>query len=200
MSDLVHPVIMSDVKLKKMAIFKASQAKNQLNIGRHTLARRVQQGTVQRLSRGLYIHPKIIIDPEILDFAIACAHFGKNTAIGGLSALFYYRLINQAPQQVWIIIPKEKKSEGIGKKYKCLRTSTSFSNGISTKKYFKITNIERTLLESLKFSTKIGIRTSINAARQALENRLTTEKKLALMAKKLKMKRVLKKYWEVIVI
>ena len=63
-----------------------------------------------------------------------------------------------------------------------------------------MTNVERTLLEAMKFATKIGQRTAIFSARKALREGLTTEKKLAQMASRLKMKNILKKYWEAIAI
>ena len=68
------------------------------------------------------------------------------------------------------------------------------------KKYFKITNVERTLLEAMKFATKIGQRTAISATRKALREGLTTEKKLVQMSSRLKMKNTLEKYWEAIII
>ena len=72
--------------------------------------------------------------------------------------------------------------------------------GIDKKAYFRISNVERTLLEAMKFSTKIGQRTVISSVRKALKERLTTEKKLAQMSSRLKMKNVLQKYWEAIVV
>ena len=60
--------------------------------------------------------------------------------------------------------------------------------GIDKKKYFKITNIERTLLEAMKFATKIGQRTAISSSRKALRKGLTTEKKLVQISSRLKKK------------
>ena len=135
-----------------------------------------------------------------MDFAIACSHFGSKSVIGGLSALFYYGLIEQAPEQIWLIVPSARKNESTQKKYKCLRTHTSLRIGIDKKAYFRISTVERTLLEAMKFSTKIGQRTVISSIRKALKERLTTEKKLAQMSSRLKMKNVLQKYWEAIVV
>ena len=63
-----------------------------------------------------------------------------------------------------------------------------------------MTNIERSIIEGLWFRTKIGERTAINAARTALKQGLTTERKLGEMAKKLKLRSVFEKYWEAIVV
>ncbi len=72
--------------------------------------------------------------------------------------------------------------------------------GIDKREYFKITNVDRTLLETMKFATKIGQRIAMSSARKALREGLTTEKKLAQMSRRLKMKNVLDKYWEAIII
>ena len=145
------------------------------------------------------MHPESSIDPEELDFAIACARFGTKMAIGGLSALFYYRLIEQVPQQIWIIVPSATKDQSSDHQFRCLRTKTGLKYGVSNKKYFKITNIERTLIESLKFSSKIGLSIVIKAIRSAIKEGATTEVKIGRMATRLKMEKNLKKYWEVIV-
>ena len=187
-------------KLQSMGLFKPNEVQKKIGISQSTLSRWVNKGFIQHISRGLYIHPESPVLPEYLDFAIACSHFGFKSVIGGLSALFYYGLIEQAPEQVWLIVPPSRKDESIQKKYKCLRTQTSLRIGIDRKKYFKITNVERTLLEAMKFATKIGQRTAIFSSRKALREGLTTEKKLAQMSSRLKMKNILKKYWEAIII
>ena len=187
-------------KLQSMGLFGPNDVQKKIGISQSTLSRWVDKGFIKHVSRGLYTHPESPVLPEYLDFAIACSHFGFKSAIGGLSALFYYGLIEQAPEQVWLIVPPSRKDESIQRKYKCLRTHTSLRIGIDKKKYFKITSIERTLLETMKFAIKIGQRTAISSARKALRERLTTEKKLTQMASRLKMKNALEKYWEAIVI
>ena len=186
-------------KIQSMGLFKPDEAQKKIGISQSTLSRWTRKGLIKHVSRGLYIHPQSSVLPEYLDFAIACSHFGSKSIIGGLSALFYYGLIEQAPEQVWLIVPSSRKDESIQKKYKCLRTHTSLRIGIDKKAYFRISNVERTLLEAMKFATKIGQRTAISSVRKALKERLTTEKKLAQMSSCLKMKNVLQKYWEAIV-
>ena len=187
-------------KLQSIGLFKFNEVQKKIGISQSTFYRWVNKGLIKRISRGFYIHPQSSVLPEYLDFAIACSHFGSKSIIGGLSALFYYGLIEQAPEQVWLIVPPSRKDESSQKKYKCLRTHTSLRIGVDKKEYFKITSVERTLLEAMKFSTKIGQRTVMSSVRKALKERLTTEKKLAQMSSRLKMKNVLQKYWEAIVV
>ncbi len=186
-------------QLKSLGIFSTKEALGKLKISQPTLSRWATEGRIKRINRGLYIHSEFTIDPEELDFAIACNHFGPQSAVGGLSALFHYQLIEQIPQQIWMVVPSSRKDQSSECKYKCLRTNTTLEFGIDNKKYFRITNIERALLEAMKFATKIGPRIVIAATRKAFEEALTTESKLGKMAKKLEMKTVLKKYWEAIV-
>ena len=203
MSDFIHNHCMDKIiykKLQSMGLFKPDEVQKKIGISQPTLSRWVNKGLIRHVSRGLYIHPEASVLPEHLDFAIACSRFGSKSAIGGLSALFYYGLIEKAPQQIWLIIPSARKDESAHKKYKCLRTHTSLKVGIDKKKYFKITNIERSLLEAMKFSTKIGQRTAISSTRKAFRERLTTEKKIVRMSSQLKMKNILEKYWEVAIV
>ena len=191
-------------KLQAMGLFKFNEVQKKIGISRSTLYRWTNKGFIKHISRGLYIHPALDLQssvfPEHLDFAIACSHFGSKSAIGGLSALFYYGLIEQAPEQVWLLVPSFRKDESTQKRYKCLRTHTSLKIGIDKKEYFRITNMERTLLEAMKFATKIGQRIAISSTRKALKEGLTTEKRLVQMSSRLKMKNVLKKYWEAIIV
>lgn len=185
-------------KLQSVGLFDYNKAKALSSISQPTLYRYAQKGLIRNVSHGVYVHSQSSIPQEYLDFAIACFRFGPRSAVGGLSALYYYGLIEQAPQQVWIIVPSTKKDESVHSKYKCLRTHYSLKIGIDKKKYFRITNIERTLIESMKFSKKIGQRTVISAVRKALKERMTTEKKIGIISSQLKMKKFLEKYWEAI--
>ena len=186
-------------KLRLMGLFKFSKVKE--GISQSTFSRWVNKGLIKHVSRGLYIHPQSpVLITGHLDFSIACFRFGAQSAIGGLSALFYYELIEQVPQQVWVIVSSSSKDESSQKQYKCLRTQTSLKIGVDKKKYFRITNIDRTLLESMKFATKIGRRIVMSSARKALQEGLTNEEKLVQMAARLKMKNILNKYWEAIIL
>lgn len=184
-------------RLKKTGLFSAAIASAKFGVSQPTLSRWVKAGLIERVGRGLYQHPEADFNIEYLDFAVACATFGRKSAIGGLSALFFYGLIEQVPTQIWIIVaPEKRNSKSL---YRCLRTQTSFRFGIEKKDSFYITNIERTLIESLKFASKIGPRIVIQAIRKAIQQGLTTEVKLGQMARRLKLHKTLEKYWESIV-
>jgi predicted transcriptional regulator of viral defense system len=183
--------------LKNLGIVSGRQIQKKFGISQPTLSRWVKSGEVLRLSHGLYVHPEYKIPPQDLDFVVACAKFGPKSAIGGLSALYHYNLTEQPPTQIWVIAPPNKADNN--RLYRILRTKTPLKHGIDALELYRITNIERTVIEGLKFAVKIGPRVAINAARKALKEGLTSEKKLGEMAKNLKLQSVLEKYWEAII-
>lgn len=179
----------------KLGIFTLSQAKG-IGLGQQELSRLVAAERLKRVARGIYLHPKADLEVDV-GFQIACAKFGPHAAIGGLSALFYYNLAEQVPGHTWVIVPSERKTRESG--YKLIRTKVSLNKGIITENGYRIVSLERAILEGLKFVTKIGERTAVKAARDALAKRQTTELKLGKAAKELGLESVLTKYLEVIV-
>lgn len=184
-----------ETKLKKLGIFTLPQAKD-LGLSQQDLSRLVAAEKIKRVSRGIYLHPKAYLEADV-GFQIACAKFGPEAAIGGLSALFHYNLVEQVPGHIWVLVPSERKTRESG--YKLIRTKVSLKKNIVKEKTYRIVSLERAILEGLKFITKIGERTAVKAARDALAKRKTTELKLGTVAKELGLESVLIKYLEVIV-
>lgn len=182
-------------KIKKLGIFTLEQAKR-LGISQQNLSRLVQQGRIKRVSRGIYVHPEAQLDREI-EFQVACAKLGPDAVVGGLSALFYYNLAEQVPGQTWVLVPPQKMTSDSS--YRLIRTQRSLVKGVNQKNGYKIVTIERAIIEGLKLATKIGERTAIKAARDAIRQKQTTLNKLSRMAKELCLDSVLTKYFEVIV-
>lgn len=182
-------------KLKKMGLFTLSQAK-EVGISHQDLSRLVMEDKVLRMGRGLYRHPKASVNREI-DFQVACTKFGPDAVVGGLSALFYYNLAGQVPQQTWVLVKPEKKSSERG--YRLIRTKTPLSVGIVEADGYRIVSVERAIVEGLKLAAKIGERTAIKAAREAIRQRQTTLRKIGDMAKILGLDSYLTKYFEAIV-
>lgn len=184
-----------ETKLKKLGVFTLSQAEN-LGLSQQELSRLVTAEKIKRVSRGIYLHPDADLEADV-GFQIACAKFGPKAAIGGLSALFHYNLAEQVPGHTWVMVPTERKSRE--SRYKLIRTKVSLDKDIITEHGFRIVSIERAILEGLKFITKIGERTAVKAARDALAKRQTTELKLGNAAKELGLESVLTKYLEMII-
>jgi len=179
--------------LKKLSIFKSQDA-NDLGYTNTDLVRLCEKGTLIKLDRGIYQHSGADIDPNTLEFATACTRFGPDAVIGGVSALFFHNLTENIPNKVWVLMPTEKTT--VDSKYRFIRSLTSLSIGIEKHKHFKITNIERTLVESFYFSTKIGLDSAMHATGVAFKNEQTSLSKMVAVAKKLKLQKFLDKHWE----
>jgi len=180
--------------IKKSGIFTLAQGK-EIGLSQQDISRLVAAKDLMRVGRGIYLHPDAKLDRDV-GFQIASAKFGLEAAIGGLSALYHYNLVEQVPGQVWVLVPPEKRTRVRG--YKLIRTKTTLDKEIVNEKGYRIVSVERAVLEGLKFITKIGERTAIKAARESLANGQTTEMRLAKAANELGLESVLAKYLEVI--
>ncbi|MBK8464208.1 MAG: type IV toxin-antitoxin system AbiEi family antitoxin domain-containing protein [Chloracidobacterium sp.] len=182
-------------KLKKLGVFTLDQGKS-LGISQQDISRLVAAKEIVRLGRGIYLHPKALLENDV-GFQIAYSKFGPESAIGGLSALYHYNLAEQVPGEIWVVVPAEKRTREKG--YRLIRTKTRLDKHIVDEPGYRIVTVERAVLEALKFLTKIGERTALKAAREALATRRTTEAKLAKAAKELGLESVMAKHLEVIV-
>jgi predicted transcriptional regulator of viral defense system len=181
-------------QIKKLGVFTLAQGKA-AGISQQDISRLVAKRDLVRLGRGIYLHPKASLDKDV-GFQIAYSKFGPGSAIGGLSALYHYNLAEQVPGEIWVIVSPEKKTRETG--YKLIRTKTRLDKQIIDEKGYRIVTVERAVLEGLKFITKIGERTAIKAARDALAQRTITEASLARCAKELRLETLLAKHLQVI--
>jgi predicted transcriptional regulator of viral defense system len=184
-----------EAKLKEIGIFTLNQAE-EVGLSQQSISKLVKNGRLKRVSRGIYLHPGATLGREA-GFQIACAKFGPVSAIGGLSALFYYNLAEQVPQQTWVLVPPEKITSD--RNYRLIRTKTKLDRGIIDQKGFRIVSIERAVVEGFKLATKIGERTAIKSARDAIRQKQTTLARIGRMAKELELDSFLTKYFEAIV-
>jgi predicted transcriptional regulator of viral defense system len=180
-----------EAKLKKLGIFTLAQA-SELGISQQSLSKLVKQEKIKRVDRGIFLHPKASLGREY-DFQIACAKLGPDAVVGGMSALFYYNLAEQVPQQTWVLVPPHKITSD--RSYRLIRTQVPLDKGIVIGSGYKIVSIERAIVESFKLASKIGERTAIHACRVAIQQRLTTIKKIGMMAKELGLDSYLTKHF-----
>lgn len=183
--------------LKKAGIFHFQEAL-ELGVPSAIIARMANNGELIRLSEGIYRYPDFVLDPEEEEFAVVCKRFGPQVAIGGLTALFFYVLIDQVPQQTWIIVPPNKYINDRG--IRTIRTKTSLDVGIDKHKWFQITSIERTIVDAFKYATKIGEEIAMTAARRAIKERKTSPEKILRMARAMNMESVILKRWVAITV
>jgi predicted transcriptional regulator of viral defense system len=184
-----------EIKLKKLGIFTLAQA-NDLGLSQQSLSKLVKQEKIERVDRGIFLHPEANLGREY-DFQIACAKLGPEAVIGGMSALFYYNLVEQVPKQTWVLVPPHKITSHSS--YRLIRTQTPLDKGIIVGSGYKVASIERAIIEGFKLASKIGERTAIHACRTAILQKQTTLKKIGVTAKELGLDSYLTKYFETII-
>ena len=181
-----------------LGIFTTEEALETLSISQPTFSRlTTKSDLIEKVSRGLYVHTEANINFEHLDYIIACKKFGKSAVIGGLSALEFYNLTEQISPSIWVLIPPERRISS-DSKYKTIKTKASSKIGVDVIDDFRITNIDRTLVESLRYQAKIGESIVFKAITEAIKNNQTTEERLYKIAKKLDMLSFLEKKWELL--
>jgi predicted transcriptional regulator of viral defense system len=180
-------------KLKKFGLFRMEKAK-EIGVSQAALSRLVKDGKISRVERGIYIHPEATVSPDAIGFQIAFMKFGPISAIGGMSALFHYNLIEQVPTQTWVIVPPSMRTKD--QLYRLVRTKTGLEIGIENKNGYRIASVERALIEGLKFSSKIGRGTALKAIRTAIQNKQTNMMRLRHMARDLGLEKLLGRFLE----
>ena len=183
-------------RLKGLGIFRTEDAKR-VGVSQPTLSRWVAAEQVMRVAPGLYQHPDFAIAPEERDYAVAIARFGSQAVIGGMTALFHYGLIEQVPSRVWVMVPYQTKTRD--PLYRCVRTKTDPRLGVEDHGRYRITGLERTLVEAFRYASKIGLRIALRAIRTALAEKRTTLQKILRQAKALGLERFVERHWEAIV-
>jgi predicted transcriptional regulator of viral defense system len=125
---------------------------------------------------------------------VACKRFGPRSVIGGHTALFQYGLVEEVPTQIWVLVPPTVRTSS--PRYRLIRTKRNLAEGGLSKEGYRITSIERTLLDALVFASKLGERIAITATIKALRQKDTSEKKLYNLAKQMGELSILDRYWQ----
>ena len=155
-------------------------------ISYYKLKRLLREGAVERLERGVYKVTKLDplgTTPEA-NFALAGARIGPPNAICLLSALEYYHLTDEISSQTWLLVPTTKRS--VHPDLKLIRTSKPrWGIGIEEHEGFKITSLERTLVDALTNTRNLGRMLAIEALKRALSEQKTTLERVTEMASRL---------------
>lgn len=181
---------------KFQVVFTLKQAL-EMGFSRRVIDAGVSNGELIKIGQGIYFNVSSGASLQDIDYIAAYTKFGKDSYIGGLSSLFYYGLIDASPQQVWIVVPSDKRT--IDPKYRLIRTGKIYNHGIIKKKWFKIASVERAVVDAFRFSSKIGLRTAYKAAVRAVSEEKTSVSDIIYLAEKLEYGDMIKKYVDTIV-
>jgi len=161
--------------LRRRSVFTLEIAKR-AGLSQPSITRLVQRGILVRAAPGLYQVSDSDFDPTTFDYVIATKLFGDRAVVGGLTALFHYGLIEEVPEQVWLLVPPSVRNTK--KLYRIIRTSRSLSVGILSKEGYRMVSIERAIVDAFIFGAKVGHSRGLACAVRALREKKTTEKKI----------------------
>ncbi len=114
-----------------------------------------KKGLVQAVRRNLYVVISLETKGPVANPFEIAAHITDQSYISHHSAFEYYGMTNQVFADVYVSSPTAfRKFEFDDRKYYCLTTKNEF--GIVEKGLFRVTDLERTVLDSIKDFDKIG--------------------------------------------
>lgn len=148
-----------------------------------------------RVAKGVYAKPEDLMDIEG-DFYRATLLCGKTSAICLGSALQYYGLSERLSGKTTILVPHESSPPRNGRVRAIRSRKPLWKVGIEKMPRFKITTVERSVIDAFRYARLIGINEAIYALKMALKERQTTKSKLYDMACALKAQKVLLPYLE----
>ena len=159
------------------------------------LAARIQTGELLRVGKGVYAKPRDLEGPEG-DFYRATLLCGKESAICLLSALQFYGLSEQIFGGTWIIVPYMSYPP-MKKVLRPVRSRRPYWKiGIHETRKYKITTIDRSIVDAFRYQRLVGISTAVYALKTALREKMTTKKRIFEMAKKLGVSQTIIPYLE----
>jgi predicted transcriptional regulator of viral defense system len=166
----------------------------------HYLRMLVQEGSVQRTGRGLYILAGHAAS-EHHSLAEAARRLPNGT-VCLLSALRYHRLTTQAPFEVWMAISGKAWQPRVDHPpLRIVRVSgVALEYGAEEHEVEKVAvriySVAKTIADCFKFRNKIGLDVALEALRDARAGRLATMDDLWRAAEATRMKNVMRPYLE----
>ena len=169
--------------LYKLGRFTFKQAK-QAGLSQSEVVRLASAGVIEKISRGIYEVIERGLDPATRDFAVACISLGEESVIGGLTALFHYGLAEEVPAKLWVLVPPTTYRPS-NQHYRLVRTKMDLTVGVERHADYRITSLERTIVDTFVLSSKLGEKLAYRAAMRAIREKRTTPDKLFKMAHRL---------------
>ena len=164
----------SDLSSVGLTTFFRARDAAELGVDSRALRRLLDEGTVERLGRGLYRLAEA--DPtEHYTLAAVCARV-PGAIVCLLSALSVHELGTQLPWQEWIAIPHKARTPVTGLPVRVVRFSgVSLRYGIEDTEFegvpVRITSPARTIVDCFRFRRLVGKDVAIEALRDALSDR-----------------------------
>jgi len=152
-------------------------------ITRYQLSLLEKDGLIEKAGHGLYrkVQKSKGNGFDTSGFEKAYAVSDKEGYICLWSALYYYDLTEEFVEDAWVMVPYGKiiRREGI----KCVRTREGdWEHGIIESHGFKISSLERTLIDCFLSKRNIALKDAITTTRLAIKSKKTTLQKIVRLA------------------
>lgn len=186
---------------KNLGMMRLAEALR-IGVTRGTIERMLENGTLERLSRGLYR----LTDAEPLshpDLAVVAAKVPQGV-ICLISALAFHDLTTQIPHEIYVAIPRDSEPPRI--KHPPLRSfrfsGQAFTEGIESHRLGSITvkiySREKTLADCFKYRNRIGLDTCLEAVRFYKQQKKYDVDALLHFAEVCRVKKIMQPYLEAI--
>jgi len=166
----------------------------QHGLTQYSLKKLLESGDIERIERGVYQATGTDLSEEEL-YRRAVKKVGEPASVCLLSALSHYHLTDTIPKQVWLIVPVGKRSKSRGIRLYRSR-EPNWDKGIIRAEGYHITNVERSILDSLVVKKLLSPRFGIDALKKAVQKGQTTPDKILHMADLLNVKHRVLQYIE----
>lgn len=169
-------------------------------IARSYLRQLVERGVLEQAGRGLYTLANADTSEyqTLIESSIRLPH----GVICLATALRYHNLTTQNPWKIWMLIEKGKRVPKVD--YPPLlvfqASGRSFGDGIETHLLdgtpVRVTSVAKTVADCFKFRSKIGLDVALEALRECLRERRTTQEDLHHFARICRVERIMQPYIE----
>ncbi len=169
-------------------------------ISRRQLPRLVARGRLERVARGLYIHPDA--PPREHQSLAEVAKLYPNAVVCLLSALELHGLTTQLPRQVWIAIARDARAPVRPPvRLRVVRLSgPAFTRGVERHSVGQIDvpvyGVAKTVADCFKFRAGVGLDVALEALREVLAGRRATVDEILDHARVCRVDKVMRPYLE----
>ena len=168
-----------------------------LGLTPYILAKSVSDGFLEKIDRGIYRKNADEDLGEWTSLVLASKKIEHQNAVCLLSALVYHKLTEAIPHTVWLLVDFNVRSKRPGISL-FRRRDAKWSIGIIKDGPLLVTDVERSLVESLVFKNKVGYNEAFYALKKALDKKrpLTSVAKIMERAKQLQCEHLIHKSLE----
>jgi len=169
-------------------------------IGRAQLRRAVLDGSLQRLSRGVYARADQSIGDHWSLREVAVRSPGAVICL--LSALAFHGVTTQQPHEVWIALEGTAWAPRISNLRLRVHRFSGKAFGLGIENHMvegvsiRVYGLARTVADCFRMRNKIGLDIAMEALREALRSRKVTRDQILEMARPLRVERVIMPYMQ----